>query len=44
MGTKAERRAARERVGAYHEAQLAELIEHTAAAIDRRWSAHRVRR
>ena len=35
VGTKAERRAARERVAAYHEARLAELIEHITAAIDR---------
>jgi hypothetical protein len=35
MGTKAERRAARERVSAYHQAQLARLISHVAAAIDR---------
>jgi hypothetical protein len=35
MGTKAERRAARERVDAYHHAQLAELLTHVAAAIDR---------
>ena len=35
MGTKAERRAARERVSAYHHAQLAELLTHVAAAIDR---------
>jgi hypothetical protein len=35
MGTKAERRAARERVSAYHQAQLAELLIHVAAAIDR---------
>ena len=35
MGTKAERRAARERVSAYHHAQLAELLIHVAAAIDR---------
>src|SRR5690348_7387892 len=35
MGTKAERRAARERVSAYHQAQLAELLSHIAAAIDR---------
>jgi hypothetical protein len=28
VGTKAERRAARERVATYHEARLAELIEH----------------
>ncbi len=35
MGTKAERRAARERVSAYHQAQLAGLLSHVAAAIDR---------
>src|SRR5258708_39196376 len=35
IGTKAERRAARERVSAYHQAQLAELLSHVAAAIDR---------
>ena len=35
MGTKAERRAARERVSAYHETQLAELLRHVGAAIDR---------
>ena len=35
MGTKAERRAARERVSAYHEVQLAELLRHVGAAIDR---------
>jgi hypothetical protein len=35
MGTKAERRAAREQVSAYHQAQLAELLSHVAAAIDR---------
>jgi hypothetical protein len=35
MGTKAERRAARERVSAYHQAQLAGLLSHGAAAIDR---------
>ena len=35
MGTKAERRAARERVSAYHQAQLARLLSHVAAAIDR---------
>ena len=35
MGTKAERHAARERVSAYHHAQLAELLTHVAAAIDR---------
>lgn len=35
VGTKAERRAARERVAAYHEARLAELIGHVADAVDR---------
>jgi hypothetical protein len=35
VGTKAERRAARERVAAYHEARLDELIEYVTAAIDR---------
>jgi hypothetical protein len=35
VGTKAERRAARERVGSYHEAELAALIEHVAQAVDR---------
>jgi hypothetical protein len=35
MGTKAERRAAREQVGAYHQAQLAELLSHVATPIDR---------
>lgn len=35
MATKAERRAARERVSAYHQAQLAELLSHVGAAIDR---------
>ena len=35
MGTKADRRAARERVSAYHQAQLAGLLGHVAAAIDR---------
>jgi hypothetical protein len=35
MGTKAERRTARERVSAYHQAQLAGLLSHIAAAIDR---------
>jgi hypothetical protein len=34
-GTKTERRAARERVSAYYQAQLAELLAHVAAAIDR---------
>ena len=35
MGTKAERRATSERVAAYHEARLGELIEYITAAIDR---------
>jgi hypothetical protein len=35
VGTKAERRAAQERVSAYHQSQLAELLSHIAAAIDR---------
>ena len=35
MGAKAERRAAREQVSAYHQARLAELLSHVAAAIDR---------
>ncbi len=35
IGTKADRRAARERVSAYHQAQLAGLLSHIAAAIDR---------
>ena len=35
MGTTAERRAARERVAAYHEARLADLIEYVATAIER---------
>jgi hypothetical protein len=35
VGTKAERRAAHERVSAYHQAQLAELLRHIEAAIDR---------
>lgn len=35
MGTKAERRAAREHVTAYHEARLGELIEYITAAVDR---------
>ena len=35
MATNAERRAARERVSAYHQAQLAELLGHVGAAIDR---------
>jgi len=35
VGTKAGRRAARERVHAYHQAQLAELLSHVIAALDR---------
>ena len=35
MATKAERRAAQERVSAYHQAQLAGLLGHIGAAIDR---------
>lgn len=35
MSTKAERRAASAAVGAYHEAQLAQLVERVAAAIER---------
>jgi hypothetical protein len=35
VGTKAERRAARESVAAHHQARLAELIEHIAVAVDR---------
>src|SRR5580658_9456507 len=35
MATKAERRAARERVSAYHESQLAGLLGHVEAEIDR---------
>ncbi len=35
MVPNAERRAAREQVSAYHQAQLAELLNHVAAAIDR---------
>ena len=35
MGTKAERRAARELVAAYHETCLGELVAHVADAIDR---------
>jgi hypothetical protein len=33
VGTSAERRAARERVSAYHQSQLAELLTHVTAAI-----------
>ena len=35
MGTKAERQAARERVSAYHQAELAELLTNVVAAVDR---------
>jgi hypothetical protein len=35
MATKAERRAAPERVSAYHQSQLAELLSHVGAEIDR---------
>ena len=35
VGTKAERRAARKQVSAYHQSQLGELLSHVAAAIDR---------
>lgn len=35
MSTKSERKAAREVVAAYHEARLAELIEHVGGAVDR---------
>jgi hypothetical protein len=35
VSTKAERRAARERVSAYHQSQLAELLSHVGAGIDR---------
>lgn len=35
MSQKSERRQAREAVAAYHSAQLAELVEHVAEAIDR---------
>ena len=34
MSTKAERRAARERVAAYHEACLSQLVQHVADSID----------
>lgn len=34
MGTKAERQAARERVNAYHQAELAGLLTHVVAAVD----------
>jgi thiamine pyrophosphate-dependent acetolactate synthase large subunit-like protein len=35
VATNAERRAARERVSAYHQAQLADLLSYVEAAIDR---------
>ena len=35
MGSKRERRADRALVAAYHEARLAELVEHVAEAVDR---------
>jgi hypothetical protein len=35
VGTKAERRAARAHVTAYHQARLGELIEYITAAVDR---------
>ena len=35
MGTNAERRVARERVSAYHQAELAELLTNVVAAVDR---------
>ncbi|MEV2226527.1 hypothetical protein AB0E01_42750 [Nocardia vinacea] len=35
MGTKADRRVARERVAGYHEARLGELIEQVGRAVDR---------
>jgi hypothetical protein len=35
LDSKAERRAARARIGAYHEAKLAELIEHISQALAR---------
>jgi hypothetical protein len=35
MGTKAERRQTRERVAAYHEACLGQLVAHVANALDR---------
>ena len=35
VSTKADRRAARERVSAYHQSQLAELLRHVGAATDR---------
>jgi hypothetical protein len=35
MSSKSERRAAREAVGAYHEARLAELVQHVGDAVER---------
>ena len=35
VGTRAERHAARERVSAYHQSQLAGLLSHVGAALDR---------
>lgn len=35
MSSKPERRVAREKVGAYHEAQLSLLVEQVASAVDR---------
>jgi len=35
VATKAGRRAAREQVSAYHQAQLTELLSHVGAAVDR---------
>lgn len=35
VATKAERRAARDRVVAYHESQLGELVEHVGRVVDR---------
>ncbi len=35
MSSKAERRAARKKIGAYHEAQLGRLVERVASAVDR---------
>jgi hypothetical protein len=41
--SKAERRAARAAVGAYHEAELARLIEHVREGLERRRRDRRVR-
>jgi hypothetical protein len=35
VGTQAERRAAREKIAAYHEACLSELVEHVADSVDK---------